>query len=157
MAVYSLCHEKCICSDKKVSCLQLDLNNEMKTNSKPNELILRDGTCKMISITEAFPKLEKLTLINSRLITDAVTDISEETKQSVSIWYTLYLLPFLLLAFCQAPLQNYGNLLDHLNIVRVLMLGWIMTIRGIISILKCIIQAFTFFKESVRYDTKNTF
>ena len=157
MAVYSLCHEKCICSHKKVSCLQLDLNDEMKTDSKPNELILRDSTCKIVSITEAFPNLEKLTLINSRLITDAATDISEETKQSVSIWYTLYILPFLLLAFCQAPVQNYMNLLDHLNILRVFVLGWIRIIRGLVNALNYMVQAITFLKRALGMTRNNTF
>ena len=139
--VISVCHKKCICNEKKISCLQFDIRDEFEKDLQAEEIILRDSVCKLQNIKQAFPQLKHLTLVDSSIISENTQNTKAmarptENQAKFTFWHTLYLIPLLIVAFLQAPVQNYPILLAQLNLLRPVIFGWINTMEKIINALR---------------------
>ena len=138
ISVYCMCPEKCVCGRDKISYLQLDPFDQLKlsddeSKNKIQKLILRDSTFKLDKLQKIFPNLQKITLLNSQLITDETErklSIGIE-KETPSLFYSLCMIPILLIAFLQAPHQEICNVIPHMNVVHILVQMCVRIIAGI--------------------------
>ena len=146
------CSSKCICRKEKVSCLNFETADEIQPQPQANDLVLRKSDAKVKLLKKALPYLKTFCTCETKLILEEHCEQKSEiptceipvckecvcdcdkNKQSTSLIYSLYILPFLLLAFIQAP--NFNNLVFHVNLLIRFVLKWLKLMRNMSRFLK---------------------